>query len=953
MASSWRQPRREDSYDEEEEEDYEEEEDDYDEQEEEDEEGTEEGTTGENSPTPYDMELHSMTAKGVKHLCSELLEINEASQEDFQRNVHLTYLSFLRLFQEARDLEKDVDNLKRQAMAQRSLIQHLTDNLYSSSTVPDNSAADPFEFDAWSPIAVDPLDVLLSEHRMEEALELLEAEGQALEKLHSDDARVIASSMSALSARRSRVADRFASLADNPRMPPRRELLRALSGLCKLGDSKRANHLLFKFYRSDALRRVDELRCASSSHRNYIKELACTVFSSVLEASRSFVALHGRGEPSPELSRWAREEIEDFIAAFREYVGSISEAESGDGLALATEAASCAVSYSSMLRTVVSEEDITALIQPCMEQVLATYARHLKKVVRLLVSSDAWVLGKFLMSGILRRRTPSPVPPIVAETEHCLLTASGRKFATLMQEVVEDLSPLLRLGMKSSVLRLLAGLFREYTRSILAVDVVDQQQQYMWQLSFLINCTTLVSLFPIIAHGVFKSSSNQASPNQEAAQTELDGLTLFIKEASGQVWTQFCQQFIRDTMSSLQDRSSTPSSPQGGMMPCSAFQVVFLRLRRLSELYGVILAGKDGTMRKLLQELMEAIVAWLHSNLDPWIFHHAQNDLPKDTLLHQIQLDVHFLLQVAQFGGFSSGSFRTSALDLLSKAEEKVASLEQSMNSSGTAIRDEAWAADAAKRAVQVIIGDAVNSSSSQKQEGDESANSEDVLKAGGVSMTRSAQESDEEIDNRIDDSVASSGQSDTPETWSGEHAGPHALGETGGDGKSSDEFVSIEDDGGAAEGSPEDGLSAGNRLGSLNTPVLDSENHKLPVDSIHIVEDVHGDGMSGLGGSGPAMEATPCDPPEDEDDESTLPKFLQVKMSSIPVISDQSGTDTTSVSSAEMESGDQHSDPGSVSSGGHGWRQRGAAAASVDKGGGIRKKREGLSRSSRPRWRQ
>ncbi|KAM0914622.1 hypothetical protein ACQ4PT_011388 [Festuca glaucescens] len=900
MASSWRQPRREDNYDDdEEEEDYEEEEeeddedDDYEEQED-DEEGTEEGTTGENSPAPYNMELHSMTAKGIKHLCSELLEINEASQEDFQRNVHVTYLSFLRLFQEAGDLEKDVDHLKRQAMAQRSLIQHLTDNLYSS-IVPDNSTIDPFEFDDCSRIAVDPLDVLLSEHRMEEALELLEVEGQALEELHSDDARVIASSMSALSARRARVADRFASLADSPRTPPRRELLRALSGLCKLGDSQRANHILFKFYRSDALRRVDELRCSSSSHRNYIKELACTVFSSVLEASRSFVALHGRQQPSPELSRWAREEIEDFIAAFREYVGSISEAGSGDGLALATEAANCAVSYSSMLRTVVPEEDILALIRPCMEEVLATYTKHLKKVVRLLVSSDAWVLGKFLMSGILRRKPPSPLPPNGGETEHCLLTVSGRKFATLMQEVVEDVSPLLRLGMKSSVLQLLAGLFREYTHSILAVDVVDQQQQYMWQLSFLINCTTLVSLFPIIAHGIFMSNNNQASSNH-AAQTELDGLTLFIKEASGQVWTQFCQQFIRDTMSSLQDRSRThdvQGVAQGGTMPCSAFQVVFLRLRRLSDLYGVILAGKDGTMRKLLQQLMEAIIIWLHNNLDTWIFHHAQNNLPKDTLLHQIQLDVNFLLQVAQFCGFSSDSIRTSALDLLSKAEEKVSSLEQSMTSG--AIHEEAWATDAAKRAVQVLTGDGVNSSSSQE---DVANSEEDVLKAGGVSMMTSAQESDEEIGNRIDESVVSSGQSDTPETWSDEHACSHALGDSGGDGKSSDEFVSIEDDGGAAEGGTEDGVSPGSPIG---TSVLDSEKHKLLVDNIPI--DVHGDSLGGLGGSGAGMEATPCDPQEDEDDdESALPEFLQDKMNPIPVISDQSGTDTTSVSSAKWK---------------------------------------------------
>jgi hypothetical protein len=267
---------------------------------------------------------------------------------------------------------------------------------------------------------------------------------------------------------------------------------------------------------------------------------------------------------------------------------------------------------------------------------------------------------------------------------------------------------------------------------------------------------------------------------------------------------------------------------------------------------------------------------------------------------------------------------------------------------SSGAIHEEAWATDAAKRAVQVLTGDGVNSSSSQE---DVANSEEDVLKAGGVNTTTSAQESDEEIDNRIDDSVAGSGQSDVPETWSGEHAGSRALGDSGGDGKSSDEFVSIEDDGGAAEGGTEDVVSPGSPIGTI---VLESEKHKLLVDNIPI--DVHGDSLNGLGGSGAAMEATPCDPQEDEDeedDESALPEFLQDKMNPIPVISDQSGTDTTSVSSAEMESGDQHSDPGSISSGGHGWRRRAGAPAAAKGDGGIRKRREGLSRNSRPRWRQ
>ncbi|KAM3213632.1 hypothetical protein ACQJBY_066193 [Aegilops geniculata] len=927
MASSWRYPRRRQDY---EEEDYEEEEEDGDgddyEQEDDDEETEEGSTEEERSPTPYNMELHSMTAKGIQHLCSELLEINEASQEDFQRNVHLTYLSFLRLFQEAGDLEKDADHLKRQAMAQRSLLQHLTNNLYSS-IIPENSTIDPSP-SSITETAVDPLDVLLSEHRMDQALELLEAEGQALEKLHGDDAQMITSSMSALSARRARVADRFAALANN-RRTPRNELLQALSGLCSLGDAQRANHLLFKFYSTgDALRPVEELR--SSSHRNCVGELAHTVFSSILKASRSFVALHGP-TPSPELSRWAMGEIDDFVATFREYFGSISEAEAGDGLALATEAANCAVSYSSMLGTVVSVEDVKALIRPCMEELLSTYAKHLEKVVRLLVCSDAWVLGRFLRSGVLR--LPA-APGGGGETEHCLLTASGRKFVTLMQEVVEDVSSLLRLGMKSSVLQLLAGLFRDYMHSILAVDAVDQQQQYMWQLSFLINCTTLVSLFPIIAHGVFIKSNNQASPSQ--TEPELHGLTVFIKEASGQVWTHFCQQFIRDTTSTLHDKPTSTATSFLPMMPCSAFQTVFQRVRQLSDLYGTILAGKDGTMRKLLQELMEAMIIWLGSNLDPWI-QHAQN-LPKDTLLHQIQLDVHFLLEIAQFGSFSSDSIRTSALDLLSRAQEKISSLELSVKSD--TIHEEAWATNAAKQAVQALVGGGVDSSSSQEKEPTVQSE-EDVFNAGGVDVGRNAQERDEEND----DNVTCLDQNDTPDTSSDKHA----LGETGCDEKSTDEFMSIESDGGAAEGKTEDGVLPGNPL-MTSTGFLDSEKHKLPAENIPV--DVHGDGMGGIGGSDAVVEATPCDSHEDEDgdDRCTLPEHLRDKMNPIHALSDQSATDTTSTSSMEMESGDQHSDPGTGSSGGADIRRRRGAAADK-RGGGNRKKREDMRRSSRPRW--
>ncbi|KAL6660906.1 hypothetical protein ACP70R_000290 [Stipagrostis hirtigluma subsp. patula] len=963
--------------------------------------------------------LHSMTAKGIQHLCSELLEINKASEQDFRANVYLSYLSFLRMFQEAGDLEKDVHHLlKRHVVAHRRLVQHLNDSLCSSSMLligamaqSRSGGSDKDVIDAIPvPDAVEAghgaeleleLDVLLSEHRMDEALHLLELQGQALQqqmttaqmsgRAADDDegeAVAIASSICALSAAKARVADRLASVAANPRTP-RAELLRALSGLCKLGDARRANHLLLRFYRSLVVRRVEELhlRCFSSSSSSsappsssrqdhhqvqssgggggsYIMELARIVFSAVLQASRGFVALHGHPSPyTADLVWWAREEMEDFAAVFSEYVKSVSRVEVGRSLVMAVEAAMCALSYSSLLRPlgVVADQHLMDLIVPCMQEVMAMYAKHLKEVIRLFVASDTWVLGRFLIAGILRAQSPAGLQHI----QHCLLTTSGRKFVTLIQEVVEDVYPLLKLGMKNSVLQLLAELFREYMHSIVEVigrkeaafengsrEASNKDEQYMWQISILINCTTLVSLFPIIARGIFKSnhvSDGAALPNPVAdfsAQRELDSLILLIKEAAGQVWTCFCQQFIRDTMSKSGASllgEGIPSSPSlQGMMPSSAFQVLFRRVRQLNNLYGSILTGKDGTMKKLLQELMEAMIFWLSNNLDSWIHH------PRDTLFQQIQLDVHFLLEFAQVGGFSSESITTSALDLLRKAEERVASLEHvSMMSSG--IREEGWATDAAKHAVEVLMAaEAICRSSTSVQNIVDAVELDDVAGIG---------EGVEEMDHRSDDhdcSFASSDHKDTVEdTCVSVVEAPEDHENRACDGvKSSDEFISIEDDNVSTE--DDDMPSEKPKLGFPDSSAGTGGEEEAVVISEHPKPAVpeytgaHGKDQGATGGNHESglgrgtcsdaieVEAAPSPSPSPQEEE---------------VAGDDGDESSCSLSASSEGELVLQTRPVEMLGGRSRRRRQGSSTRPAEKGTPSRKTREAVRRSSRPRW--
>ncbi|CAO2211863.1 unnamed protein product [Urochloa humidicola] len=485
----------------------------------------------EEDPRRLHLGLHSMTAKGIQHLCSELLEIKKASEQDLRANVYLSYLSFIRMFHEAGDLDKDVHRLKRQVIGHRRLIQHLSSSLLWSSSAshsPPGTRTTPHYYSNKDDDEVE-LEVLVSE----QALEVLVSE-QALELVQQQQGKK-------KQGQQRRVAERLASVAGNPRTP-RAELLRALSGLCKLGEAERANRLLFSWHRARA-----RLVLVPVSH---INDLARTVLSSIAAASRSLVALHGEHHPyTPQLLRWAREDM--------------------------------------------------------VEDLLPVYTRHLKEVVRLLVASDGeQALGRF--------RAPAPAP---APAPAVLLTASGRKLVTLLQEAVHDVAcPLQRLGMDSAAVQLVADLFGEYLSSVLLLLLLlnpnnpnnNNNNNTMRQVSVLINCTTLVSLLPAIW---------PSAPAQ--AQARVGSL---IKEAAAQVWSAFCHQFIQDCRQQVPEEGTLPLPLLEGQQAPSVsvcLQVVFLRVRRLKEAYGAILGGDDGTMRKLLQELMEAIISWLSTKHQP------------------------------------------------------------------------------------------------------------------------------------------------------------------------------------------------------------------------------------------------------------------------------------------------------------------------------------------------
>lgn len=172
-------------------------------------------------------------------------------------------------------------------------------------------------------------------------------------------------------------------------------------------------------------------------------------------------------------------------------------------------------------------------------------------------------------------------------------------FTFFVQAMVDDISPLVTLGMGTSILKGLADLFSEYMSALEraipsrgnAVESdspkVSLAQTLPEQLSLLANTAALVHLFPSIscsiAKGIKSSDDDLLSEKMEIfSQNELDDWIISIEEAADKLPGLFCQQFVYGLMSHEDFESTTHST--NWFIPCSsqdpapsfAFQVCHL-----------------------------------------------------------------------------------------------------------------------------------------------------------------------------------------------------------------------------------------------------------------------------------------------------------------------------------------------------------------------------------------
>ncbi|XP_047955514.1 exocyst complex component EXO84B-like [Salvia hispanica] len=648
--------------------------------------------------------LHSMTAKGVQHLCSELLEIKQESDHDFQKNIFSNYSAFLMIMKDIQVLQTELLGLKSQASLQKRLVQDFSDKIYSTLVSDDTTMLRetlPVEMtvlDVHAQNVSDILDSLVSERRLDDALALLEVESEYVQYLRPDEysSEQIMSYKSTISGKRSALADQLTLVARHPRVPAP-ELQKALLGLCQLGENHLANELLLQYYHSRIASGVYNLQPSKGLFPNvlYIQQVAKCVCSMISQAVRSYVSLNGETHPySLELTRWAAEEMGLFAACFVRYIESISDISGR--LSAAVDALRIGISYCSLLETqrILVKHSFLELVRPYIEGVMQLHIDHLSRVMSVVASTDTWVLDRYYVSGIMTGTSSA----IIDQHPECFyLTNSGRKFVTLFQSVAEEISPLIAFEMESSVLKGIMDLLTAYVVILESAitgdtDAVEKEgfkinlpETPTQGVIILANLSTLVQFSSSIIRNLFDGVHQ--------LEFEMDSYATLVQDIYSRLKSYFLDHFISNIFSPNAGHESSPEIPDDScryldLTPSVPYLELYLEIKKLEKLECIDV----GWLMSLFSEVMDATFEWISTKSEIWTI--TENLLLNRTKFVQFILDTQFLVEMARHGDYLSEKAKTISDNMIFHVETSFLSADSN---------DDEWPANMATAALQKL----------------------------------------------------------------------------------------------------------------------------------------------------------------------------------------------------------------------------------------------------------
>ncbi|KAK0575920.1 hypothetical protein LWI29_009158 [Acer saccharum] len=691
-----------------------------------------------------DSVYQSNTEKGIRRLCCELMDLKDAV-ENLCSNMHTKYLAFLRISEEVVEMEHELMELRKHISAERILVQDLmtgvsreleewtqadgnTDESQQEPQISKPQDSFPYEIDNHKMIFLEKIDVLLAEHKVEEAIEALDAEERNSPELRglTDTSLAEASSYrTAFLKRKEMLENQLVKITEPPSVGIT-ELKKALSGLIKLGKGSLAHQCLLKSYGS-RLQKSFEVYIPSSSvcPKVFPATISRLVFSAISSTAKDSGLIFGDNPVYiNRVVQWAEWQIEFFVRLIKE---NAPPSETISALRAASVCIQSSLSFCSMLESqgLILSKLLLVLLRPYIEEVLELNFRRARKMLFDLEEIDE--------SLPLSPRFVSPLLVFTASSDNVLVD-SGMRFYHIVKDVLEQLTPMVVLHFGGNVLTRISHLFDKYLDELIKAlpgpsdddNLTELKEAIPFrvetdseQLALLgIAFTVMDELLPTAVRNVWDPNKSKEPENQNAVPNassipELKDWKRHLQHSFDKLRDHFCRQYVLSFIYSREGKTRLNGqiylSENGEdlyldpdhLPPSLPFQALFAKLQQLATVAGDVLVGKEKLQKILLARLTETVLMWLSDEQEFWGVLEDESSPVQPLGLHQLILDMHFTVEIARFAGYPYRHLQQIASAIITRAIRTFSA--RGMDQQSALPADE-WFGETAKSAINKLL---------------------------------------------------------------------------------------------------------------------------------------------------------------------------------------------------------------------------------------------------------
>jgi hypothetical protein len=355
----------------------------------------------------------------------------------------MLFYDICRMSEEVVEMEHELIELRKHISAQRILVQDLMTGVcrdleeYNSANgdigdsqqdlqVDELQSSLPSDTDIRKEIFLENIDVLLAEHKVEEAIEALEAEEKYCPELKGpgDTSSTEASYRSVFLKRKSMLEDQLIGITEQP-LVGILELKKALSALIKIGKGPLAHQLLLKSYGSRLQKSIEVFLPSCSVYpKTFPATLSRLMFSIISVTTKESGSIFGDNPVyTNRLVQWAEWEIEYFVRLVKNNAPS---SETVFALGAASNCVQASLTYCSMLESqgLKLSKLLLVLLRPYIEEVLEFNFRRARR--------EALDVAEMDESSLLSPHSMSPLSAFATSSDSVLVD-SGMKFMDIVE----------------------------------------------------------------------------------------------------------------------------------------------------------------------------------------------------------------------------------------------------------------------------------------------------------------------------------------------------------------------------------------------------------------------------------------------------------------------------------------------------------------------------------------